>query len=127
MNWEDGKDSLQKFTDARTMIFIPAPCAPKKAPCPKCGKHGHRKRKVTRKVRTVAFKSIAYLEISCGEYAVRCDCCKTPRKAAKSRRVQPSATRCTASRRSLGFSCREGTITTQALATFAFLKRYRPP
>jgi hypothetical protein len=32
---------------------------------------------VTRKVRTVAFKSIAYLEITCGEYAARCDCCKT--------------------------------------------------
>jgi hypothetical protein len=64
-------------TDAPTTIFIPVQCAPKKAPCPKCGKHGHRKRKVTRKVRTVAFKSIAYLEITCGEYAARCDCCKT--------------------------------------------------
>lgn len=64
-------------TDAPTTIFIPVDCAPKKAPCPKCGKRGHRKRKVIRKVRTVAFKSIAYLEITCGEYAARCDCCKT--------------------------------------------------
>jgi transposase len=64
-------------TDAPTTIFIPVHCAPKKAPCPTCGKHGHRKRKVTRKVRTLAFKSIAYLEITCGEYAARCDCCKT--------------------------------------------------
>jgi hypothetical protein len=64
-------------TDAPTTIFIPVHCAPKKAPCPKCGKHGHRKRKVTRKVCPVAFKSIAYLEITCGEYAARCDCCKT--------------------------------------------------
>jgi hypothetical protein len=63
--------------DVPATIFIPVHCAPKKAPCPKCGKHGHRKRKVTRKVRTVAFKSIAYLEITCGEYAARCDCCKT--------------------------------------------------
>jgi hypothetical protein len=64
-------------TDAPTTIFIPVHCAPKKAPCPKCGKHGHRKRKVTLEVRTVAFKSIAYLEITCGEYAARCNCCKT--------------------------------------------------
>jgi transposase-like protein len=64
-------------TDAPTTIFIPVHCAPKKAPCPNCGKHGHRKRKVTREVRTVAFKSIAYLEVTCGEYAARCDCCKT--------------------------------------------------
>jgi hypothetical protein len=64
-------------TDAPTTIFIPVDCAPKKAPCPKCGKHGRRKRKVIRKVRTVAFKSIAYLDITCGEYAARCNCCKT--------------------------------------------------
>ena len=63
--------------DAPTTIFIPVHCAPKKAPCPNCGRHGHRKRKVTRKVRTVAFKSIAYLEITCGEYTARCDCCRT--------------------------------------------------
>jgi transposase len=64
-------------TEAPTPIVIPVHCAPKKAPCPKCGKHGHRKRKVVRKVRTVAYKAIAHLEITCGEYAARCDCCKT--------------------------------------------------
>src|SRR4051794_33081847 len=64
-------------TEAPTPIVIPVHCAPKKAPCPKCGKHGHRKRKVVRKVRTVAYKAIAYLEITCGEYAARCDCCTT--------------------------------------------------
>jgi transposase-like protein len=32
---------------------------------------------VTRRVRTVVYKAIAYLEITCGEYAARCDCCKT--------------------------------------------------
>ena len=48
---------------------------PKKAPCPKCGKHGSRKRKLPpRRVRTVAYKAIAYLEITCGEYQARCDC-----------------------------------------------------
>src|SRR3954463_6544732 len=63
--------------DAPTTLFIPVHCAPKKAPCPKCGKHGRRKRKVTRRVRTVVYKAIAYLDITCGEYAARCDCCKT--------------------------------------------------
>jgi hypothetical protein len=28
-------------------------------------------------VRTVAFKTVAFLEITCGEYQARCDCCKT--------------------------------------------------
>ena len=64
-------------SDAPTTLFIPVHCAPKKAPCPKCGKHGRRKRKVARRVRTVVYKAIAYLEITCGEYAARCDCCTT--------------------------------------------------
>ena len=64
-------------TEAPTAIVIPIHCAPKKAPCPKCGKRGRRKRTVTRRVRTVAYKAIAYLEITCGEYAARCDCCTT--------------------------------------------------
>ena len=29
------------------------------------------------RVRTVAYKTIAYLEITCGEYHARCDCCTT--------------------------------------------------
>src|SRR3954470_21483994 len=68
-------------TEAPTPIVIPVHCAPKKAPCPKCSKHGHRKRKVVRKVRTVAYKTIAHLEITCGEYAARCDCCTTFRNS----------------------------------------------
>ena len=64
-------------SDAPTTLFIPVYCAPKKAPCPKCGKHGRGKRKVPRRVRTVVYKAIAYLEITCGEYAARCDCCTT--------------------------------------------------
>jgi Transposase len=65
-------------TDAPTTVFIPVHCAPKKSPCPRCGKHGLRKRKLPpRPVRTVAFKKIVYLEITCGEYQARCDCCKT--------------------------------------------------
>jgi Transposase len=65
-------------TDAPTTVVIPVHCAPKKAPCPKCGKHGRRKRKLSpRMVRTVLYKRIAYLEITCGEYQAQCDCCKT--------------------------------------------------
>src|SRR5512143_2371397 len=64
-------------TEAPTTIVIPVHCAPQKAPCPTCGKHGRRKRKVLRKVRTVAYKAIASLEITCGEYQARCDCRKT--------------------------------------------------
>ena len=65
-------------TDAPTIVTIPVHCAPKKAPCPKCGKLGRRKRTLPpRQVRTVAYKAIAYLEITCGEYQARCDCCTT--------------------------------------------------
>jgi hypothetical protein len=65
-------------TDAPTIVTLPVHCAPKKAPCPKCGKHGRRKRKLPpRKVRTVAYKVVVYLEITCGEYLAKCDCCTT--------------------------------------------------
>jgi transposase-like protein len=64
-------------TEAPTTVVIPVPCAPKKAPCPRCGKRGRRKRTLTRRVRTVAYKAVAFLEITYGEYAARCDCCTT--------------------------------------------------
>src|SRR4051794_35514479 len=64
-------------TEAPTPIVIPVRCAPKKAPCPKCGKNGRRKRTKTRRVRTVAYKAVAYLEITYGEYGARCDCSTT--------------------------------------------------
>jgi transposase-like protein len=65
-------------TDAPKIVTIPVYCAPMKAPCPTCGKHGRRKRKLPpRKVRTVVYKAIAYLEITCGEYQAQCDCCTT--------------------------------------------------
>jgi hypothetical protein len=65
-------------TEAPTIVTIPVPCAPQKAPCPKCGRLGRRKRVLPpRRVRTVAYQAIAYLEITCGEYRARCDCCTT--------------------------------------------------
>src|SRR3954454_8099028 len=67
--------------EAPTTVVIPVACAPKKAPCPKCGKRGRRKRTRTRRVRTVAYKAIAHLEITYGEYAARCGCCTTFRNS----------------------------------------------
>jgi hypothetical protein len=65
-------------TDAPTIVTLPVRCAPKKAPCPKCGKLGRRKRTLPpRRVRTVVYATIAYLEITAGEYQARCDCCTT--------------------------------------------------
>jgi transposase-like protein len=65
-------------TEAPTPLVIPVHCAPQKAPCPKCGKHGRRKRKLPpRRVRTVAYKAVAFLEILGGEYQARCGCCTT--------------------------------------------------
>jgi transposase-like protein len=65
-------------TDVPTIVNIPVRCAHKKAPCPKCGKLGRRKRTLPpRRVRTVVYKAIAYLEITGGEYQARCDCCTT--------------------------------------------------
>jgi transposase-like protein len=66
-------------TEAPTPVVIPVPCAPKKAPCPKCGKLGRRKRTCTRSVRTVAYKAIVYREITYGESGARCECSTTLR------------------------------------------------
>jgi hypothetical protein len=65
-------------TEAPTIVTIPVRCAPKKAPCPTCGRPGRRKRILPpRRVRTVAYRAIAYLEITCGEYRAGCGCCAT--------------------------------------------------
>lgn len=61
-------------TEAPTTVVIPVRCAPKKAPCPRCGTRGRRKRTLTRTVRTVAYKAVAVLEVTYGEYAARCGC-----------------------------------------------------
>ena len=62
-------------TEAPTPVVIPRHCAPMKAPCPKWGKLGRRKRKLPpRRVRTVAYKAVVFLEITCGEYQARCSC-----------------------------------------------------
>ena len=58
-------------------VVIPVSCAPKKAPCPHCGRLGRRKRILTREVRTLAYKTITILNVTYGEYAARCDCCSS--------------------------------------------------
>ena len=62
---------------APTIITIPIFCAPQKAPCPRCGKRGKRVRTHEREVRTIEYKKIAILHITCGEYKARCGCCAT--------------------------------------------------
>jgi hypothetical protein len=68
-------------TEAPTPLVLPIHCAPEEAPCPNCGKHGRRKRACTRRVRTVAYKRIASLEVTCGEYQARCVCREAFRNA----------------------------------------------
>ena len=51
-------------------------CAPRRAPCPSCGRQGHRKRLLHRRVRTLAYRRVAWLEVTYAEYRSRCGCCK---------------------------------------------------
>lgn len=60
-----------------TVVDIPVFCAPKKAPCPHCGKNAKRVRTHERRVRTIAYLKIAFLKITVGEYQARCGCCAT--------------------------------------------------
>jgi MULE transposase domain len=69
--------SMSTDVPVPTPLVIPVHCAPKKAPCPECGKLGRRTRTLTRSVRTVAYKTIAFLEIRYGEYHARCGCSTT--------------------------------------------------
>lgn len=63
--------------NAPTVVDIPVFCAPKKAPCPYCGKKAKRVRTHERRVRTIAYRQIAFLNITVGEYQARCGCCVT--------------------------------------------------
>lgn len=63
--------------NAPTVVFVPISCAPKKAPCPHCGKLAKRVRTHERNVRTIMYRKIAYLRITSGEYQPRCRCCQS--------------------------------------------------
>jgi hypothetical protein len=62
---------------APTVLDIPVWCAPKKAPCPTCGRLGKRVRTGQREVRTIAYRQVARLQITYGEYRARRGCCTT--------------------------------------------------
>lgn len=65
---------MQKKTPAKT---LPETCHPRKAPCPRCGKLGRRKRIRIRLVRSLAFQQVLWREVHYGEYVANCQCCKT--------------------------------------------------
>ena len=50
--------------------------APRLAPCPTCGRRGRRKRILRRRVRTLAYRRVAWLEVTYAEYQARCGCRK---------------------------------------------------
>jgi hypothetical protein len=62
---------------APTVVDIAVCCAPKKAPCPYCGKNARRVRTHQRRVRTIEYQQVAFLKITVGEYQARCGCCAT--------------------------------------------------
>src|SRR4051812_43775533 len=52
-------------------------CQPKTYPCPTCGRHGRRKRRLDRFVRSLAYGHALWLHVFYAEYTARCDCCKS--------------------------------------------------
>jgi hypothetical protein len=52
-------------------------CAPRSHPCPQCGCRGHRKRTLHRRIRSLAYRQVAYLDVHYAEYQARCSCCKS--------------------------------------------------
>jgi hypothetical protein len=64
-------------------------CAAKHHPCPHCGKKGVRVRRLRRRVRTLAYRRVAWLDVHYAEYESRCRCCKYFRSCAAG--VEPKA------------------------------------
>jgi len=52
-------------------------CAAKTHPCPRCGKRGRRKRLCHRRIRSLAYRQVAFLDVHYAEYQSRCRCCKS--------------------------------------------------
>ncbi len=51
-------------------------CQPQTYPCPTCGRHGRRKRRLDRFVRSLAYVRVLWLHVFYAEYTARCDCRK---------------------------------------------------
>lgn len=49
--------------------------APRKMRCPTCGTLGRRVRMRERKVRSIEFKRVLWLDVTYAEYVAKCDCC----------------------------------------------------
>jgi len=56
---------------------VPVRCQPKTYPCPMCGRRGHRKRRLDRFVRSLAYGRVVWLHVYYAEYTARCDCRKS--------------------------------------------------
>jgi hypothetical protein len=52
-------------------------CRPETYPCPTCGRRGHRKRRLDRYVRSIAYEQVVWLHVFYAEYTARCDCRKS--------------------------------------------------
>jgi Transposase len=51
-------------------------CSPRSHPCPHCGQLGRRKRPLHRRIRSLAYRQVAYLDVHYAEYQATCACCK---------------------------------------------------
>jgi hypothetical protein len=55
---------------------VPVRCQPRTHPCPTCGRHGRRKRRLDRFVRSLAYGQVVWLHVFYAEYRARCGCRK---------------------------------------------------
>jgi hypothetical protein len=55
---------------------VPVRCQPKTYPCPTCGRHGQRRHKYDRFVRSLAYGQALWLHVFYAEYRARCGCRK---------------------------------------------------
>jgi hypothetical protein len=56
---------------------VPVRCQPKTYPCPCCGRHGRRKRRLDRFVRSLAYGQVVWLHVFYAEYTARRGCRKS--------------------------------------------------
>src|ERR1700691_3143678 len=57
--------------------IVPVHCQPRTYPCPRCGRHGRRKRRLDRFVRSLAYGQVLWMHVFYAEYSARCSCCKS--------------------------------------------------
>jgi hypothetical protein len=55
---------------------VPVRCRPLTHPCPTCGRHGRRRRRYDRFVRSLAYGRVVWLHVFYAEYTARCGCRK---------------------------------------------------